>query len=99
MGTGRVVMFCIRCDAELEPDFNVPGDVPWNMNGGVTFSTDGNFGSTVFDAVGGPQRILITICDECLKLLDERWVFAYTTIKKMPEVKTTSLPWREDEEE
>lgn len=57
---------CFKCGKELKPvcpddsDRNQPYD-------GVTFSTSGQYGSTVFDEIDG-SKLAINVCDDCLTL-------------------------------
>lgn len=61
---------CIRCDRLLE---NVSSDAEDNQPyAGTAFTSNGHYGSTVFDpTVPGPM-LEINICDPCLRRTAER---------------------------
>lgn len=55
---------CFSCDKELEN--LVYGSVEVHPQGGLHFSSQGHYGSTIFDPVGLNLSIEIAICDECV---------------------------------
>jgi hypothetical protein len=57
---------CIKCGTVLEnghagtsPDNIMPG-------GGTQFSSHGHYGSTAWDPMSDPSKLIINICDSCL---------------------------------
>lgn len=54
---------CIICQADLEPVMKDHNTLPY---GGTVFTTQGHYGSTMFDPMDG-SYLEITICDKCLK--------------------------------
>lgn len=78
---------CIRCGKQLR---NVG---MWKENGGIpetnqpyngtAFSTNGHYGSTVFDRFQG-ERIEINVCDVCLlDAAKEKRVISYRAVQRM----------------
>jgi hypothetical protein len=55
---------CIVCDKQLEP---VGGGAVNQPYGGTVFTSNGHYGSTVFDPMDGVTFLEITVCDDCLK--------------------------------
>jgi hypothetical protein len=61
---------CIVCRRELENLF--PREVSTNQpNGACTFTSHGQYGSTVFDECDG-SKLEINVCDDCLKSAQAR---------------------------
>lgn len=61
----NVILNCIVCDKELAAAF--PSEAVENQPyGGTTFSTNGHYGSTVFDPFDWSETLEINICDPCL---------------------------------
>ena len=54
---------CFVCGKGLE---HLDGCHPSQCWGAVTFQSPGNYGSTVYDPMGGSGYLVINICDECL---------------------------------
>jgi hypothetical protein len=62
---------CIRCDKDI-PGVNNGPDYDGNQpSGGTTFSSTGQYGSTIFDPMDG-SFIQVNVCDECLAVLAEK---------------------------
>lgn len=61
---------CFKCGKELQSALGeTPGFLPNQPSGGVSFSTTGNYGSTVYDRLDSRssyRKLELTICDECL---------------------------------
>ena len=58
---------CLKCGNDLTTVME--GEMmPW---GGTVFTSHGNYGSTVFDSVGGREHLMVTICDGCLRTVAE----------------------------
>ena len=55
---------CIICDKRL---YNIYKDIDNQPDNGTTFTSRGNYGSTVWDTVMGEMFLMINICDDCLK--------------------------------
>lgn len=57
---------------------------------GLVFSSGGNYGSGIFDPLHGKNRLVITICDECVTERLER-VFVQA-VKRVPDNVTYTKP-------
>lgn len=55
---------CIVCDCELEDAGKNLDNQPYK---GTTFTSHGQYGSTVFDNMNGNGFLEINVCDECLR--------------------------------
>lgn len=59
---------CIVCGQEMEAPFSMDGETFFNQpQEGTGFTTEGHYGSTVFDPMNG-NNLSITVCDPCLVL-------------------------------
>jgi hypothetical protein len=64
-------------------------------NGGTTWESDGNYGSTVWDPINETAYLHIVICDECLKAGSHRVRF----LRKQSKIEVTEQrPWNKDED-
>ena len=54
---------CVVCGKRLEPVFDCLHNQP---NDGIVFTSQGNYGSTVFDPFDG-TAVSVNICDSCFK--------------------------------
>ena len=64
----KLTVDCVMCEKELLPVF-VPmnGEQIHNQpNGGIVFTSTGNYGSVVFDPFDG-TAVSINICDSCFR--------------------------------
>jgi DNA-directed RNA polymerase subunit N (RpoN/RPB10) len=61
---------CFTCGKTLHPVWP-ESDYRNQVNDGVTFTSPGNYGSTVFDAMDR-SRLVINVCDACLTALSVR---------------------------
>jgi hypothetical protein len=59
---------CFACGKDL---LCIWGDGSFQPDDAVTFSSPGNYGSTVFDEMDD-SRLMINICDECLRTHAQR---------------------------
>lgn len=68
------VLPCIRCGKKLESavppyDKDNPKRFQHQPYAGLSFSTSGHYGSTLFDPfddLGNHQRLVIAVCDQCV---------------------------------
>lgn len=61
-----MTLSCIVCNLELEHVFkDLEGEIHNQPSGGTTFTSQGHYGSTVFDPDDG-SFIEVNICDRCL---------------------------------
>lgn len=66
MASNRPSLPCIVCKKELFEEFDMPDTHKYTQPAyGVVCSTEGNYGSEVFDPFDG-QRLIFNICDNCL---------------------------------
>ncbi len=70
----KAPLSCIVCDEQLwnqtlDEDKNWPDDA-------CTFTTTGQYGSTVFDSLSG-EKLEVNICDQCLREALARGVIGY----------------------
>jgi hypothetical protein len=57
----EIPSICIICERQLQLNMcDAPDD-------GTHWTTSGNYGSTVYDEMGGTEYLMTCICDECLK--------------------------------
>lgn len=64
-------MHCLCCDKALNP---VTDDAPYQPSNGVICDTQGNYGSTEFDACFG-EKLVFFLCDDCLVAKKERMLY------------------------
>lgn len=62
MTTETTTLPCSVCRKPLE---RMDGEADWPYAGTV-FTTEGHYGSTMFDAVFGGENLRLIICDDCL---------------------------------
>lgn len=93
-------MHCIRCDIELEPVTSTSENKYVQPSQGVMCSTQGNFGSTVFDPMGS-TTLYFQLCDDCLmKTARLGYIRKANYVKPKPtitfELWNASGEWEED---
>lgn len=90
-----IANFCFVCDKELQlvdPGFKEDSA---QCNDALMFSSSGNYGSTVYDPIGGRTELLINICDACIVLKKDR-VLVATIERPLPIV--SYAPWNPEED-
>lgn len=69
---------CIVCRTPLDQAMNGHQLSESNQpSDGVCASTIGNYGSTVYDSMGGTSRLVFSVCDDCLKKAGEDGIVMY----------------------
>lgn len=66
-------MHCLCCNKELEAVATGYDQQPAE---GVVCRTQGNYGSTAFDSIGG-EELIFFVCDDCLTKRRERILYRY----------------------
>lgn len=78
---------CLVCDKELVINkCQAPDD-------GTVWHTTGNFGSTVYDDIGGNRRLVAYICDDCLVKKQESITHRFLQVKHSH----LDIPWKPGE--
>lgn len=62
-------LYCFKCDKTLESVFP---DAKFQPYAGTCFSSQGHYGSTVWDPMDDSLSLELIICDDCLKLNAKR---------------------------
>lgn len=94
---------CIICGRNPKPVFETAfeEDEPnWQPYGATTFTSIGQYGSTVFDDEGG--RLMIDVCDHCMRERAQVGLIARVTPRaplRQPADYEAWLPYREDGDE
>jgi len=88
-GNVSTPLHCLPCGKELT--LTCLGDGVQCDNATI-FEASGNYGSTVWDLVPEGEKLLINVCDDCLKRLSHLVTHARVT-RPRPEVRYRS--WRE----
>jgi hypothetical protein len=65
---GGEALPCVVCGKSLANVFDEVENQPWQ---GLAFTTQGHYGSTIFDPMDG-QNLELNICDECLAVAREK---------------------------
>lgn len=66
--TDKVFVQCFVCQKDIERESLRDDHVCINpVHGGLVFRATGNYGSTIFDPLGGGEFIEIYICDKCVE--------------------------------
>lgn len=95
---------CLACAKVPEPVFPREPELSQGLTaqpyGATTFTSYGQYGSTVFDEMGR-QYLYIVICDDCMKAASERHVIALCTALPpvQPPVREELWIFKECEEE
>ncbi len=87
---------CIVCTEVLKPIWDpviFPQDAQVNQpSGGMTFTSEGQYGTTVFDPMNG-SFLEINICDDCMKMREAEGGFILHGTPRRSRRETRYVKW------
>jgi hypothetical protein len=87
---------CFCCGGRLNPLFE-GSTSQYQYSGATTFYAPGNYGSGLHDPIGGNSRLMINICDVCLRGNKDRVL--QETLRRPVQARFSYEPWELAESE